>query len=342
MKIGQFGGKFIPWHKGHLMVAFQAMSYVDKLYIILFYNDKFDEQLCYQDGCKYMPKDLRRSWIGNSIKWLKQFGDVELLELEYDEMEYDWEKGSNQVKKMIPNLTHVFSSEQGYDDYFKKCYPHCEHVVIDEDRSRVNISATQIRRDALKYWDFMTKPVRKHFVKKICITGTESTGKSTLTTLLKSHFDTVGIQEVARDWCIKYDNNLTIDMFNEIAIKNQFLQDHSLEVCNKYLFIDTDAVVTQYYLHQYHKKSSSLISSIIDWQEFNLFLYCKPNIEWTQDKWGHRFLGETEERKECDNLLLNMYKDAYGQNFMDKHFKFIDADNYKDRLQQAIQFVLEN
>ena len=341
-KIGQFGGKYLPWHIGHITAAQKALSYVDKLYIILFFNEKLDNEICKIDGCKPMPKDLRKAWIGNSIQSLKQFGNVELLEIEYDETEYDWEKGCNKVKEKIPNLTHVFSSEANYDNYFKKYYPECEHIFLDIDRSAVNICSSKIRKNPYENWHYMNQVVRKHFVKKICITGTESTGKSTLTALLESHFKTKGIQEVGREWCIKYDNNLTIDMFNEIAIKNQFFQDNSLEMCNKYLFIDTDAVVTQYYLYQYHQKSSSLINSIIDRQEFNLFLYCKPNIEWTQDNWGHRFLGGVEERKKCDDLLLNMYKDAYGQNYINKHFKFIDADNYKDRLQQAIQFVLES
>jgi HTH-type transcriptional repressor of NAD biosynthesis genes len=337
MKIGQFGGKFLPYTRGHLWAAKEALSYVDKLYIILFWNEKFDLELCERDRCKPMPKDLRRAWIANSIVWLRQFGEVELLEIEYDEMEYDWAKGSTQVKQLIPDLTHVFSSEPEYDGFFKANYPHCTHIVLDADRSHVSISATQVRQDPFKYWAFMTEPVRKHFVKKICVTGTESTGKSTLVEMLKDKFNGIGIQEVGREWCIKYDNELTIDMFHEIAIKNQYLQNEALETANKYLIVDTDAVVTQYYLHKYKQCTSNLLSKLIQWQDFDIYLYCKPNVPWVQDQWGHRFLQDN--RNSLDAELLAMYRDSLGRQIMYDKFRYIDADNWKGRLEQAVKLI---
>ena len=332
-KVGQFGGKFLPFHKGHLAAAQLALQYVDKLYIILFYNDKFDTELCYRDGCKPMTKNIRKAWISNSIMWLRQFGEVELLEIEYDEMEYDWAKGSSQVKKLIPDLTHVFSSEPGYDEFFKKNYPNCTHVILDANRETVNICATQIRKEPFKYWDFMTQPVRKHFVKKICITGTESTGKSTLTAMLGSYFDTIDIQEIGREWCVKYDNNLTPDMFKDIAIKNHYMQDQAAEICNKYLFVDTDSIVTQYYLKQYFGLECNFLHSMIMQQDFDLYLFLTPDVEWKQDQWGHRFLSDN--RWENHSMLYSMYVDYK----LDNNVKFVNADNYKERFQQAIDFI---
>ena len=50
-------------------------------------------------------------------------------------------------------MTHFYSSEE-----YGKCvadYLHIQNVVVDEDRKKYNICASNIRKDAEKYKDFL-------------------------------------------------------------------------------------------------------------------------------------------------------------------------------------------
>ncbi len=175
-RVGFYGGKFIPFHKGHMNMIMKASNYVDKLYVILFSSEKRDREICEFDNIKYMPTDVRMSWLGESLNDLDR---VQILNVEDTDgvLDYDWEKGSIMVKEAIPeNITHIFSSEYEYCDIFNRYYPDAEHIVIDPSRSAVDISATNIRRNVYgSYcWGMLPTAVRSFFTKKIAIVGTES------------------------------------------------------------------------------------------------------------------------------------------------------------------------
>jgi HTH-type transcriptional regulator, transcriptional repressor of NAD biosynthesis genes len=65
-------------------------------------------------------------------------------------------------------------------------------------RELVSISGTKIRENPYQHWDYLPEVVRPCFVKKVCIFGPESTGKSTLTKKLAEHFHTSYVHEYAR------------------------------------------------------------------------------------------------------------------------------------------------
>src|SRR5205814_5917310 len=62
----------------------------------------------------------------------------------------------------------------------------------------VPISGTLIRQDPIKHWEDLPEVVRPYFVKRVCVFGPESTGKSTLARDLARHFQTVYASEYAR------------------------------------------------------------------------------------------------------------------------------------------------
>jgi len=334
MKIGQYGGKFLPFHSGHHYAAMEALTHVDKLYIILFHNKEFDKQLCEKEGIKEMSPELRKSWIGHSISELRKLGkEVDLLEIEYDEMEYDWTKGTAQVRKMIPGLTHVFSSEPAYDQFFKVNYPNAKHVILDRDRSFVNISATEIRQDPFKYWEYILPITRPHFTKKILFTGVESVGKSTMARNLAKYFNTNYVHEIGRDYCEKHANQLTVKQFDNIAMKHWIAQQDALEHSNKYLFVDSDAVVTRYYLEKYHKGAdSNLIKEIIKLQDYDQIFILSSEVDWVND--GYRFLEST--RKEDETYLIEQYRMQLNMCY---RLTLIRGNDYQQRMRDIIKLI---
>ena len=308
MKTGFIGGKFLPFHIGHLYAIMYASNFVDKLYVVLISSVKRDRTLCEQADIKYISGSTRKSWIS---KELNNFDNIEVIEIvdncSADESEYDWENGAKDVRDIIVEpLTHVFSSEHSYTPFFKKYYPNAEHIVIDSRRDTINISATEIKKDIYSNWEYLTKSARQFFTKKVAIVGTESCGKSMLTKQLANLYYTNYCHEVGRDYCKRYKNNLTIEMFPQIAMEHILLQDKLAYESNKVLFVDSDAVITQYYMGMYFDRASTLVENIIDQQDFDLILYLEPDVPWVDD--GLRFQGEVAEREENNYTLKGMYK----------------------------------
>ncbi|MEI7718359.1 MAG: multifunctional transcriptional regulator/nicotinamide-nucleotide adenylyltransferase/ribosylnicotinamide kinase NadR [archaeon] len=329
--VGFIGGKFLPFHLGHVYVILAASNLVDELYVVLSSSKNRDKELCARDGIKYMPAEVRLSWIGES---LSNLDNIKVIHIEDDhwDSDYDWEEGANMIKKAIGKpIDFVFSSENSYNDFFKKYYPDSKHIVVDDKRKTVTISATEMRKNLYDHWDKLPNCVRSFFTKKIAIVGTESCGKSTLAKKLAKFYNTEFVHEVGRDFCEKYSNQLTAEMFNYIAMEHLLLQRKKAEECNKLLFVDSDAVITQYYLDMYFNgKKSELIEHIIKLQDYDLVIYLEPDVKWVAD--GTRFAGEEEVRKKNNEKLKKM--------FGERGIEFVSINgSYEERFNKARQLV---
>lgn len=304
---GFIGGKFLPFHQGHVYSIIVASNYVDKLYVVLSTSKNRDRELCEIDGIKYIPAETRLSWLGESLNNLE---NIELVHIEDDQWDnnYNWEQGAKMIRKAIGSpIDYVFSSENTYNEHFKKYYPESQHIVINAKRKTVDISATKMRENLYKYWDKLPSCVRSYFVKRVAIVGTESCGKTTLTKKLAKFYNTNYVHEVGRDYCKKYSNKLTKEKFNLIAIEHFLLQSKKATESNKVLFVDSEAVITQYYLDMYFpKENSPLIEEIIKIQNYDLVIYLEPDIEWVSD--NLRFAGEKETRMQNNQKLKQRFK----------------------------------
>jgi HTH-type transcriptional repressor of NAD biosynthesis genes len=328
--IGQFGGKFLPFHNGHLFAILKAAELVDELYVVLCYNRELDRRICQQDACKDMPPELRLAWIAHTLKKYN-YANIKIIAVEYFEDNYDWKKGSDEIKRQIDGeLTHVFSSEPANDVHFSNNYPNAKHVILDQHRSFLHISGTQVRRG--KFYEDVPPIVKAHFIKKILITGIESVGKSTFVQKLAHYFNSIGIQEIGRQYCEDYQNFLTPDMFPDIAMKHWIAQQDSLINCNEFLFVDSDAVVTEYYLYKYHNiHVNNLIKEIILKQDYDYIFYLNSDVPWVAD--GYRFLEDTREGD--DEHLKSMYK-KYGIDFIE-----ISGLDYEQKLKDIIRILYD-
>lgn len=329
--VGFLGGKFLPFHLGHVYFIVAASNMVDELYVILSSSKNRDRQLCERDGIKYIPDDVRFSWIGEAVNNLD---NVKLVHIEDDQWDenYDWDTGADMIKKAIGKpIDFVFSSEESYDEHFKRNYPNSKHVIIDSGREVVNISGTELRRNLYDHWDKLPEYVRKYFVKKVVVVGTESCGKSTLVMKLAKLYNTNFVEEVGRKYCEKYSDRLTKEMFNLIAMEHYLEQEEKTTNSNKVLFVDTEAVVTQFYLNKYFKgEKSQLIEEIAKIQNYDLVIFLEPDVEWVDD--GLRYEGHEDIRKQNNEEMKKM--------FSDRGIKFVTiSGNYSERFDKARELV---
>jgi len=145
-KIGMFGGKFMPFHKGHYYCLETASKECDKVYLILFYGGLQESRVRQKDD--YLKVEERINHLKNITN---MFDNVELALIDVSNLikedgTEDWDAETPLVRKVVGNkLDAVYSSEIGYDPYFKRAYPEATHRIVDTNREKYPISGTKIR-----------------------------------------------------------------------------------------------------------------------------------------------------------------------------------------------------
>lgn len=156
---GMFGGKFLPYHRGHLFCLEEASRQCDKIYQLLLYGGADEEAIL-----RALPPD-RRSALAPEKRFaqMKQAGDrlgnVETLRIDISacvtpDGKDDWEAEIPLVLDACGRFDAVFGSEPSYADFFLHAYPWAEYVLIDPARTRFPVSGTMIRADeeGMRQW----------------------------------------------------------------------------------------------------------------------------------------------------------------------------------------------
>lgn len=120
-------------------------------------------------------------------------------------------------------------------------------------------------------------------VKKIAITGPESTGKSWLAQKLAQHYQTAYVPEFAR----KYLDELGREYLQEDVLmiaQNQLEQEKQLlSKARNYLFCDTDVLVTRIWsLHRYGTCHPWIEQEFVN-HRYDLYLLCDIDLPWEYD-----------------------------------------------------------
>lgn len=147
-KVGMYGGKFMPFHKGHLFCVETAASKCEKLYVILFHGCTQELEILKKraDEVFLTPED-RLKHVKEGCKHIKNVEviDIDVSKCKNQDGTENWDMETPLVLGACGKLDAVFGSEPDYEDYYKKAYPNAEYVIIDTERKKVPISATQIR-----------------------------------------------------------------------------------------------------------------------------------------------------------------------------------------------------
>lgn len=261
----------MPIHKGHLALIDFAKSQCESLIVSMSYtpNDPIDPLL--------------------RLEWLRQLFDNQLnieLAFELDDFNDDglplfeatklW---ADFIQKRFPNINAFFCSE----DYGAPLSHHLNLpcVVFDKPRLQLPISATQIRAEPFKHWHYIPSVVQPYFVKKVCIYGPESTGKTTLTRDLAQHFNTEFAHEVARD--LLTDNNITIADILRIGRAQTALVEQKTLTADKVLFCDTDVITTQIYCNLYLNELPLELIDLEAKMHYDLYVLLDIDVPWVED-----------------------------------------------------------
>lgn len=170
-------------------------------------------------------------------------------------------------------------------------------------------------------------------MKKIVIIGPESTGKSTLARELAEHYQTVWVQEYAREFLLKNGMDYTYDDLLNIAKGQVRIEEEISGIQNDLLFIDTDMYVMKVWCEFVYSKCHTWILDQIAKRNYDLYLLCDIDLPWVRD--------ELREYPDLENrrFLYHIYKDI----LVNQSAPWVNIDgNYSKRLQKAIKSINEH
>ena len=325
--VGMYGGSFNPLHLGHVDCIIQAANMCKELFVVISagkYRDEPDIRIRYR-------------WI---YQLTKHTGNVKILTLEDEALSKEaytkeyWLRDAEKVKAQIgAPIDVVFcGSDYGTDSFWNICYPESELYIF----KRNEINSTQLRRDPYKHWDWLPDVVKPYYTKKVLLMGGESTGKSTLTVNLAHRFNTNYIDEAGRDISQRSgtDRLMLSEDFTEILLQHKLNEIKATEHSNKVLFVDTDALVTQFYMgflaDPGMKKNKALSDAIDALNSYDLILFLEPDVDFVQD--GDRSEIIRDDREKYSGQIKELLY-SHGKEFISV------SGSYQDRYGTAVREV---
>lgn len=272
-------GKFMPPHNGHVYMCDFARAYCDRLTILV----------CSLPGDP-IPGELRFQWMREMFPDCDVHWCHEILPQEPADHPDFWPIWKDVIQRYGGQSDVVFASE---------AYGHrlaaetgARFVPVDSSRAAVPVSGTAIRVDPFAHWRHIPAAVRPYFVRKICVFGPESSGKSTLAVALASHFATVHVPEYGRIYTENFGVDVSAEDLRRIAAGHVASVAAARRQANRIVIEDTDPIMTAVWSRMLLGKAADLAAYD---DTADLYLLCDIDMPWTDD--GTRYFPSPGDRR---------------------------------------------
>jgi NadR type nicotinamide-nucleotide adenylyltransferase len=290
-------GKFSPLHRGHELVIQRAFEACLEVSIISYSKPEWH-------GCE---AERRESWLAELFPAARRL-------VVTDELLRQWFRDSADALVVPPNdaddsahrqftallcrqvlgvtVDAVFTSEDYGDgfaadltQYFRRHHPAApavQHVMVDRARTLVPIGGARIRADVHAHREWLSPAVYASFVRRVCVLGGESSGKSSLAEALASRFETVWVPEYGRElWEVK-NGALVFDDMLHIAEWQVAMEQAAAGRANRFLFCDTSPLTTLFYSLSLFGRADPRLEQLAT-RRYGLVVVCAPDFAFVQD-----------------------------------------------------------
>jgi HTH-type transcriptional regulator, transcriptional repressor of NAD biosynthesis genes len=284
-------GKFLPPHLGHLHLIDEALGRVDDLTVLVCSLAR-----------EPIPGAFRFEWMRELAPAARvvQLPD-ELPQYPDDHPDF-WELWTAAIRRLLPTGPDlVFTSEEYGDELARRLG--ARHVAIDPARERFPVSGTAVRENPMENWRFIPPCVRPFFVRRVVLTGSECTGKTTLAQLLATHYETPWVPEFGREFVDRKGAFPTAEEINDIARGQIESEDRLAREANRLLILDTDLVSTSVYSRHYFGSTPRWIDEAIERRRVDLYLLAGIDVPWMAD-------GAQRDRPHMREPMQQLFRDA--------------------------------
>ena len=276
MKSGLVLGKFLPPHLGHVYLIEFARAYASQVTVVVGTLAR-----------EPIPGELR-------FRWMRElFPDLDVVHLtdenpqEPHEHPRFWDIWRESLLRVAPRKPDLVFASEPYGERLAKELG-ARFVPVDVARSAVHVSGTAIREDPMQHWRYIPRCVRPYFVRRVCVVGPESTGKSTLTRDLAQHFGTTWVPEYARTLLeprAAPNETAPVALPDMLAIaRGQMASEEALaRNAERVLVSDTDALTTLLWSDHFFGAHDAALEDLATRHVHDLYLLTSPDVPYVQD-----------------------------------------------------------
>lgn len=270
-KTGFVLGKFCPLHKGHMFLIDTALSHVERLYIVV--DNIMDDVIAV---------DERMRWVKNEYPESVVLTQAHPLPQDPRETPEFWNIWRETLCALLPESIEVVFASETYGERLAKEL-NAEFYMVDYERLNIPISATSIRADIVRNWEYLSDSAKADLMTTICVFGPESTGKSTLTKQLAEYFGAPYVDEYAETVIRSKKGNVSFEDIEFIVRGHQENIQSAMATFPPILFIDTDAITSKIWSNELYGKESPVIEDYIAQQHFTHYLLLDVDLPWQDD-----------------------------------------------------------
>lgn len=291
-------GKFCPLHRGHMHLIQAAIDACDEVLLISYTKPEFA-------GC---GRAAREAWLEAVYPGVRSLvvDDASLATLcmqrglpprrlpHNDEDASVHRAFTAWLCAAVCGVTvdAVFTSEDYGDgfalalgDYYStrigSAHP-VRHVCVDRERIAVPVSGTRIRADLHGQRGFLPPEVYAGFVKRICLLGGESSGKTTLARALAERLGTAWVPEVGRELWEAQGGRLDYADMRRIAEGQAAREAALLGGATRWLVCDGSALTTVFYSLDGFGRVDPAVRRLAS-QSYDATFLCAPDFPFVQD-----------------------------------------------------------
>ena len=161
IETGVFIGKFLPLHLGHVKTIFKYSKKCKKFFLILADSNERSASICTEANLPIILPEQRLVWLK------KIFGDKKNIQIEKmpKGMLETFPDGLEEWKENLFNITKAkeitWFVDKNYLDISHKVFPEINFVGFD--RTKINISASEIRNSISENKKYLPKEVFEYF-----------------------------------------------------------------------------------------------------------------------------------------------------------------------------------
>lgn len=292
---GMVLGKFMPPHTGHRYLFDFARHYVDDLTIVV--ETERDQPI---------PGHLRFQWVRDMCPNVRVVHLTDENPQDPSEHPEFWQIWHDSLRRILPfDPDYVFASEE-YGWKLAEVL-NAQFVPVDIDRSVMPVSGTAVRENPLENWEYIPRVARPYFVRRVCVFGPESTGKSTLAQNLAEHYGTCHVPEYARTHLELRGGELREADMEHIARGQMASEDAIAFTANRLLICDTDLLTTTIWSDWLYGRCPDWISAEANRRRYDLYLVTDVDVPWVED--CVRYLPE-ERQSFLDRCISELKRDG--------------------------------
>ncbi|HOI56241.1 MAG TPA: AAA family ATPase [Phycisphaerae bacterium] len=295
-------GKFMPPHLGHQYLVDFGRHYVRELTVLVcsLPSEPISGELRYRWMCEMFPQA--------TVRLVHVTDDLPQEPKDHPQF---WQIWHDVVRRYLPSGPDFVFACEDYGYRLAEILG-ARYIPVDRGRDLVPVSATAIRNDPMAHWRYIPPVVRPYYVRRVCLFGPESTGKTTLAADLAKHYDTVWVGEHARPLL---DHKAGVCDVADIPLiaRGQIAAEEALaRQANRILICDTDPLLTTVWSDVLFNGCPDWLHSAAEQRHYDLYLLLDVDVPWVQD--GQRYLSHARRDffVRCRDVLTQLNRPFVG------------------------------